>query len=100
MDTNIRRGQHRAMSRGPSYAALVGRYAALQADMAAWPADDERRLIARQELAAIERQMAVLATHGLTCPCCSDPAPADFDEMTPQEMGVVLYGNFRRPHNT
>ena len=44
--------------------------------------------------------MAVLATHGLTCPCCSEPDPADIGEAERQEMGVILYGNFRRSQVT
>lgn len=84
------------MSRGPSYGQLIGMHVELQADMAAWPAKDARRPAAVAELAAMERRMAVLATHALTCPCCSEPDPADVGDEEPREVGTVLYGNFRR----
>lgn len=74
------------MPRGPSYGELVRKHIALQAEMAAWPLEDGRRHTARAELTAMEHRMAVLATHALSCPCCNEF----------QEMGVVLYGNFRR----
>jgi hypothetical protein len=44
----------------------------------------------------MQRQMAVLATHGLTRPCCSAPDPVDVGERPQRERGVVLYGDFGR----